>query len=103
MKTMAAAASVAVTLLAALPAVAAGDSIDFGSATCRDLVDTVHSTAEEDVGAMMLWLDGYLSGVSGDTVLDWRVFESFVGNVTDYCTDNPRENLLKAARKVGIE
>lgn len=91
----------AALLLLAQPA-AASDNIDFGSATCREFVEVVQTSSQEDVAGMFLWLDGYLSGVSGDTVLDWRVFESFVENLSGYCAANGKENLLKAARKVGV-
>lgn len=96
------AAAAAALMLLAQPA-AASDNIDFGSATCREFVEVVQTSSQEDVAGMFLWLDGYLSGVSGDTVLDWRVFESFVANLSAYCVDHGKENLLKAARTVGVD
>lgn len=77
--------------------------INFGSFTCKDFVSAVNSGSEDDIGAMLLWLDGYLSGVSGDTVLNWESFESFSENIAGYCVDNGRANLLSAAKKVGIQ
>ncbi|MBF0154699.1 MAG: hypothetical protein HQL64_13240 [Magnetococcales bacterium] len=96
------------SLLVALSPVEAGKkkdsgNIDFGKFTCADFVESVNSGSEEDIGAMLLWLDGYLSGVSGDTVLNWKTFESFSENIASYCVANEQANLLAAAKKVGLQ
>ena len=96
------AVATAALLLLAAPA-AAQDSIDFGSATCGEFIEVVRTTSQDDVAGMFLWLDGYLSGVSGDTVLDWAVFGAFAENLSAYCSGHPKEKLLKAARTVGVE
>lgn len=76
--------------------------IDFGSYTCEAFLYDVADASEEDIAAVFLWLDGYLSGVSGDTVLRWNGLESFAENLVNRCQNRGRERLLDAARRVGI-
>ncbi len=76
--------------------------IDFGSYTCESFLYDISDASEEDIGAVFLWLDGYLSGVSGDTVLRWNGLESFAENLVNRCQTRGRERLLDAARRVGI-
>ncbi|MEO5326905.1 MAG: HdeA family protein [Magnetococcus sp. THC-1_WYH] len=78
-------------------------SIDFSSFTCSSFIKEMTESSEEDAGAVLLWLDGYLSGVSGDTVLHWKGFEQFAENLVTHCQDNKDQMLLDAAKNVGIE
>lgn len=78
-------------------------NINFGSFSCADFMSAVNSGSEDDIAAMLIWLDGYLSGVSGDAELNWENFEAFSENIGTYCASNGRANLLSAAKKVGIQ
>jgi acid stress chaperone HdeB len=78
-------------------------NVDFGTISCQQFLQDVASGSEDDVGAIMLWLDGYLSGVSGDTVLRFDGLESFGTNLVERCAKRGNERLLDAARKVGLE
>lgn len=77
--------------------------IDFGSLSCHDFVQDIQTMSEDDLAAVLLWLDGYLSGVTGDHLLSWGGFELFAENLITYCQRNGRQLLLDAARQVGIE
>lgn len=81
----------------------ATQNIDFATISCSQFIEDVASSSEDDVGALMLWLDGYLSGVTGDTVLRFDSLEAFGTNLVDRCAARGNERLLDAARKVGIE
>ena len=76
--------------------------IDFGAITCKAFLNDLSTASEEDAGAIFLWLDGYLSGVSGDTSLDWKDLEKFSTNLVAYCGKKPDEKVLDAAEAVGI-
>ncbi|MBF0161062.1 MAG: hypothetical protein HQL88_02135 [Magnetococcales bacterium] len=95
------------SLLVALPGHARKQSkhqnIDFGAYTCRAFLEEVAQSSEEDVGVVMMWIDGYLSGVSGDTVLNWREFEQFSERLVEYCARHGDAQLLDAARRKGIQ
>jgi acid stress chaperone HdeB len=79
------------------------DNIDFSTISCAQFMDDLSRASEDDAGAVLLWLDGYLSGVSGDTVLRFDSLEAFATNLTERCSRRGRERLLDAARNVGLE
>lgn len=95
----------AVMICVALPAEARKgriQDIDFGAIRCSEFIYELADASEEDAAALFLWLDGYLSGVSGDTVLRWNGLESFAENLVERCDRRPNERLLDAAERVGI-
>ncbi len=77
--------------------------IDFAGYTCSSFLQEIASSSEEDAGAVLLWLDGYLSGVSGDAVLNFKGLEEFSAKLVTHCKDNGDDRLLDAAKKVGIQ
>ncbi len=81
---------------------ALGD-IDFGQISCTDFLSDVETASEDDIGAVLIWLDGYLSGLTGDTVMRPDGLEAFAENLVLRCQRRGREPLLDAARAVGIE
>jgi acid stress chaperone HdeB len=95
--------ALAVTSLSADARKGRVQDIDFGSYTCESFLYDISDASEEDIGAVFLWLDGYLSGVSGDTVLRWNGLESFAENLVARCQSRGRERLLDAAERVGID
>jgi acid stress chaperone HdeB len=76
--------------------------IDFGAISCKAFLNDLSTASEEDAGAIFLWLDGYLSGVSGDTVLRWDGMGSFAEELVNRCQRRGNERLLDAARNVGL-
>lgn len=105
-KAIATATLLGIAALAATPAMAgkqqlAGD-VDFGSVTCAAFIKDLSTASEQDAGAAFLWLDGYLSGVSGDTVMRPTGMQQFVEALLDHCSKRGKDKLLDAARKVGL-
>lgn len=47
-------------------------NINFGAITCGEFLQDISQSSDEDAGVVLMWIDGYLSGVSGDTTLDWK-------------------------------
>lgn len=93
-------------MLAASQSMAAKKSnneINFGSLTCKDFMAIAQTSNDDEIASIMLWLDGYLSGVSGDMILNWKSFEDFAGNLVNFCSTNGRVKVVDAAKKVGIE
>jgi len=82
---------------------AGNEPIDFGAISCNQFLQDIASGSEEDAAGVFLWLDGYLSGVSGDTVLRFDSLEQFGLNLVDHCSKRGRDRLIDAARKVGIQ
>lgn len=78
------------------------DDVDFGRISCGEFIDELQTSTEEEIGALLIWLDGYLSGVTGDTVMRPAGLEAFAESLVDRCQRRRRERLLDAARAVGI-
>lgn len=78
-------------------------NIDFGNVSCGDFIEGVATMDEETAGLVMVWLDGYLSGVSGDTELNWKSLETIGENLVEYCAKNADADVLEAVKEVGIE
>lgn len=77
-------------------------NIDFGSITCGEFLEDISKSSSEDAGVVLMWIDGYLSGVSGDTTLDWKNLEKFSTDLVAYCGNKPKIKVLDAAEAVGI-
>ena len=78
------------------------ENIQFNAITCKEFVESVAKIDAESVGYILMWLDGYLSGVSGDTMLNWDTLESFSERIIDACSKNPGSKVLAVAKKIGI-
>jgi acid stress chaperone HdeB len=66
--------------------------------TCKELIELDEDTA----GIMLMWLDGYLSGVTGDTRFDSDQFGSFAGSLGEYCAKKPAAKVLDASHELGV-
>jgi len=77
-------------------------NINFGAVTCKEFILEMADADEETAGIVLMWLDGYLSGVSGDTTLNWSNLESFTGTLMDACAKTPGKKVLDVAKAVGI-
>ena len=93
----------ALALAGATDVSAKAETLDFSTITCKSFIDDVAAGSEDDAAAVMMWLDGYLSGVSGDTVLRFDAMEAFGTNLVEHCAGNGNMKLLDAARKVGLQ
>jgi acid stress chaperone HdeB len=81
----------------------ADEKIDFSDFTCRDFIEDFGDLSREDAAAMLIWIDGYLSVVSGDTVLDFKSMEQYSEEMVELCKSKKHLKLLEAARRSGIE
>ena len=77
-------------------------NIDFGAITCNEFMQEIAKGSSEDAGVVLMWIDGYLSGVSGDKVLSWKSLEKFSTDLVTYCGNKPDAKVLDAAEEVGI-
>ena len=77
-------------------------NINFGAITCKEFVVEMADSDEESAAFILMWLDGYLSGVSGDTTLNWKTLEGFSGALMEACAKKPGKKVLEVAKEVGI-
>lgn len=71
---------------------------DMNDLQCKELIEMDEDTA----GIMLMWLDGYLSGVTGDTRFDGNQFGSFAGSLGEYCAKNPASKVVDASHQLGV-
>lgn len=76
--------------------------INFGAITCNEFLQEIANSSAEDAGIVLMWIDGYLSGVSGDTQLNWKNLEKFSTDLVNYCNKQPSTKVLDAAEAVGV-
>ncbi len=79
------------------------ENIQFGTITCQEFIDGVAESDEETVGLILMWVDGYLSGVTGDTELNWEGLETISTNLVNACAKSPKKKVLDVAKSVGID
>ena len=72
---------------------------DMKDLTCKELLEM----ESDDMGTMLMWLDGYLSGVTGDTKFDSDQFGSFAGSLGEHCAKNPSDKAVDASHKLGVQ
>ena len=95
-RTALSAALIGLSLLAVSPLYAAektvkkDDKVDMASYTCADLL----AEEEDDVGTILLWVDGYLSGKTGDTVINTKFIGELAESVGEKCAEKGEAKLL---------
>ena len=82
----------------AVPPVEA-QSLDVNQLLCRELL----AQDEDTIAIMLLWMDGYLSGVTGDTRFNPGYLETFAERVGEACAKSPNTSVLDVAKIVGID
>lgn len=81
---------VAAAAMAALVSPALAAKIDFGAATCADTKTWDQATAV----TYLVWLDGYMSGKTDNTVMDTDETSRFAKELDEYCAADPSKKLL---------
>ena len=64
--------------------------------TCSDLLNE----DEDDMGAVLIWIDGYLSGKTGDMTIDMDFLSKLSEGVGQACSQNKSAKLLDVVQKL---
>lgn len=72
------------------------EQVDMNKYTCGDLL----SEDEDEIGAVLIWVDGYLSGKTGDTTIDMDFLSKLGEAVGQACSQNKKAKLLDVVRKL---
>jgi len=79
-------------------------NIDLSSYTCGQFLDGMKSQADRDkMHNLVMWLEGYLGGISGNTELNWQELLDYKKDLLAFCDKNPTLGLLEAARRAAVE
>jgi acid stress chaperone HdeB len=90
------------TILLSSASLAVADSINLKTLSCGNFMHTASQDADE-AAFISIWLDGYLSGITGDTVVSESGFEIFITKLQQSCQRSPNANILDVARIIGIQ
>jgi acid stress chaperone HdeB len=91
MKTVGIAVLAAVLLAAPAPA----QVVDLSTFTCKDFL----ASGKDNVGFIMMWLDGYYTEDDAPTVVDVDKMRANTAKLAEYCTKNPAVGLITAAEQ----
>lgn len=84
-------------LVATQPAKA--NSFDMGDFTCAELIELDTETSV----LVIFWLEGYLSGITGDTVFDLEYLVALDEVMATECAADPDALVLDVVEEVGLE
>jgi len=68
--------------------------VDMANYTCKDLL----SEKDDDVGTVLVWIDGYLSGKTGDTTIDIDFLGELAEGVGEACAEKKNAKVLDIVR-----
>ena len=89
-------------LLAPCLAVADDEPLDVSKMSCTEFNSVINDEDSSGSSYMIAWLDGYLSGISGDTTINVAFIEQFSTQLIEACAKSPRRNVLDVAKHVGL-
>jgi acid stress chaperone HdeB len=75
--------------------IATARNIDVANCTCTDVLNEKDTKV---IVAGAIWVDGYLSGQTGETRIDLNDLESLADRVKAYCEKNPTAPILDAVK-----
>lgn len=86
--------SIAALLLAALCAVpfsVRAAEIDMAKIRCRQVLNN-----EEQLPLILMWVDGYMSAASDNTVFSEEWMDRLAAHMSTYCTTHPGKTVMEA-------
>ncbi len=88
-------------LLAAIssPLMAQAETFEMAELTCAELLELDGETGS----LVIIWLDGYLAGVSGDTEMNTDYLVGLTEVLVLECAEDPEALVLDMAEAVGLE
>lgn len=96
--------AILLALLLALPITAAAaekkikkdEKLDMATYTCADLL----AEDEDEVGMILLWVDGYLSGKTDDTVINTTFLGELAEKVGEQCGKDEKAKLMNVIKEL---
>lgn len=70
------------------------EKLDMSTYTCADLL----AEDQDDAGTILLWIDGYLSGKTDDTVINMDFLGELAESVGEKCGVNGKAKLLDVVK-----
>ncbi len=80
----------------ALAPSAHAEDIDMGKITCKEFM----SSTQNEMTMLIFWIDGYLSGVSDNTMLTDAWLEELGDHLGSYCSKNGKHTIMQAIEAI---
>lgn len=84
-------AIVTVAMLGAAPFTAQSAEQDVAKISCKDFLSD-----KQNISMMVMWIDGYMSGRSGNTSISDAWMEKLGTHLGTYCAKNPSKTIMDA-------
>ncbi len=86
-------ASMAAAMFLSAPIVASAEEpVDMSKLSCEDFL----KGDESKIGMMLMWIDGYMSGKSDNTMMDNAWMQKLGTHMGKYCASNPKKTIMDA-------
>lgn len=83
--------ALAVTMLGGAPVAGHAADQDMAKITCKEFLD-----AKEHMSMMIMWIDGYMSGKSGNTLISDAWMEKLGVHLGSFCAQNSSKTIMDA-------
>jgi acid stress chaperone HdeB len=83
----------AVAALCTAPFAAQAEDTDVAKVKCSELL----KGSEESVGMLVLWIDGYMGGMSDNTMMNAQWVDQLGTHIGKFCAANPNKTLMEAS------
>ena len=88
-------AAVVAFMLGLAPLAAQADEVDMAKITCKEFLND-----KEGMPAMIMWIDGYMSAKSNNTMMTDAWIEKLGVHLGTYCAKNPGNTIMQAMEAV---
>ncbi|MBO4334779.1 MAG: hypothetical protein J5846_02965 [Desulfovibrio sp.] len=86
-------AAFALLALLGMPlAASAANEVDMAKVSCKEFL----GGGDESISTMLVWIDGYMSAKSDNTVMSNAWMEKLGGHLGQYCSKNPAKTIMDA-------
>lgn len=83
--------AIAVALLLVAPLAAQAETRDVAKTTCKEFMND-----KDDMPLLIMWIDGYLSAASDNTVFSAEWQQKLGKHMGEFCTKNPDKTIMDA-------
>ena len=88
-------AAVVAVMLGLAPLAVQADEVDMARITCKEFLND-----KEGMPAMIMWIDGYMSAKSNNTMMTDAWIEKLGVHLGTYCAKNPGNTIMQAMEAV---
>ncbi|MBQ7609286.1 MAG: hypothetical protein IJU76_15165 [Desulfovibrionaceae bacterium] len=74
------------------PIASMAKDVDMAKITCKEFAES----GKDSISMMMIWIDGYMSGKSDNTVMNEEWMDTLGTHMGRFCAQNPKKTIMAA-------